>query len=180
MPSSRTAISSLLVSLLLSAPAAFGGELSAVLNGRSVHLNATEDWNENNFGFGVEYQFATATRWKTVLMANGFRDSSDEASFMAGGGLHRNLYASDVLQGLYIDAGLSAFFMSRRDIDGGRPFPGALPSLTLGNRFVGFNIAYLPRVAVEKLYDVHMIDDGISGIIYLQFKVNVLRLIGRR
>lgn len=172
----RLATLSLLTTVLIAAQPAWCGELSAVLNGKSFHLNATEDWNENNLGFGVEYQFATESRWKTIVMANGFRDSSDQASFMAGAGLHRNLIATDRWDGLYVDAGINAFIMTRKDIDDNRPFPGALPSLTVGTQHVGFNLSYLPSMAVEKLYDAHMVDDGISGIVYLQFKVNVSRL----
>lgn len=165
-----------LASLLLSAPAAYCGELSAVINGKSFHLNATEDWNESNLGFGVEYLFPTESRWKTIAMVNGFRDSSDHSSFMAGAGLHRNLFASDQLHGFYVDAGINAFLMTRSDVDDNRPFPGALPSLTVGTRYMGFNLTYLPRKAVEKLYDAHMNDAGISGIVYVQFKLNVSRI----
>lgn len=172
----RPAPIGLLVLVLLSLQPAYGGELSAVLNGKSFHLNANEDWNENNLGFGIEYQFASQSRWKTIVMANGFRDSSDNPSLMAGAGLYRNLFTSDRFKGFYVDAGINAFVMTRRDVDGNRPFPGALPSLTIGNRYLGFNLSYLPRKAVEKLYDAHMIDEGISGIVYLQMKLNVSRI----
>ena len=43
------------------------GEISAVLNGKSYHVGSTEDWNENNYGLGFEYQFATTSRWKKRL-----------------------------------------------------------------------------------------------------------------
>lgn len=168
---------SFIVLLMLAVQPAWCGELSAVINGKSFHLNASEDWNENNLGFGIEYQFASQSRWKTIVMANGFRDSSDNTSFMAGAGLHRNLYATDRFQGLYVDAGINAFVMTRKDVDENRPFPGALPSLTIGTRYLGFNVSYLPRKAVEKLYDAHMMDDGISGIVYLQMKLNVSRIL---
>lgn len=168
---------SILVLVLMSAEPAHSGEMSAVINGKSFHLNATEDWNENNLGFGVEYQFATESRWKTIIMANGFRDSSDKPTFMAGAGLHRNLFTSERLQGFYVDAGINAFVMTRDDVNDNRPFPGALPSLTVGTRHMGFNLSYLPRKAVEKLYDAHMADEGITGIVYVQFKLNVSSLL---
>jgi len=165
---------------LLSAMPAHGGELSAVINGKSFHLNATEQWNENNVGFGVEYLFDSDSRWKTIIMANGFRDSSDELSYMAGAGLHRNLFSTERLQGFYLDAGINAFLMTRKDVYNNRPFPGALPSLTIGNRYVGFNLSYLPQIAVEKLYDARMTDDGITGIVFLQFKINLSRALFAR
>lgn len=176
MPSIRHASLCILALSLLSAESANCGELSAVINGKSFHLNATEDWNENNLGFGVEYQLATESRWKTIVMANGFRDSSDNSSYMAGAGLHRNLFSTERWQGLYVDVGINAFVMTRSDVDDNRPFPGALPSLTIGTRHFGFNFSFLPRKAVEKLYDAHMQDDGITGIVYMQFKLNVSRI----
>jgi hypothetical protein len=47
-----------------------------------------------------------------------------------------------------------------------------LPSLTLGNRVVGVNLTYLPRKAVEIMYDSDAVDQGISGIVFLQLKLN--------
>ena len=43
--------------------------LSAIVNGKSFHLGAVEDWNENNYGFGLEYEFANESRWKWKVMA---------------------------------------------------------------------------------------------------------------
>ncbi len=168
-----------LVAVFVSVPmsSALSGELSTVINGKSIHLNAAEDWNEDNFGFGLEYQFATESRWKTIVMANGFRDSNEKMSYMAGGGLHRNLFATDYFQGLYLDAGVNAFLMTREDVNDNRPFPGALPSVTIGNRYMGFNLSYLPKTAVEKLYDAHMMDESLTGILFVQFKVNVGQLL---
>jgi len=173
---SSSALLSLLVLTCLSA--ANAGEISTVINGKSYHLGASEDWNDNNYGLGLEYEFASETRWKKRLMANGFRDSNNEMSYMAGGGIHRNLYSGNRLKGLYVDAGINAFLMTRKDINDNQPFPAALPSVTVGNRYVGFNLTYLPRQAVEKLYDAQMMDESISGIVFLQFKMNVGRMMG--
>ena len=108
-------------------------------------------------------------------MANGFRDSNEDMSYMVGAGLHRNLYETERLNGFYVDAGLNAFLMTRRDVNDNRPFPGVLPSITLGNDYGGFNLTYLPEQAVEKFYDRKMKDDSISGIVFLQFKLNLSR-----
>ena len=171
LTSPRLALLSLLA-VSLSAPAA-AGELSTVINGKSYHLNASEDWNEANYGLGLEYEFATESRWKKRLMANGFRDSNNEMSYMAGGGIHRNLYSGDKLSGLYVDAGINAFLMTRQDVNDNRPFPAALPSVTVGNRYVGINLTYLPKKAVEALYDSQFMDETVSGIVFLQFKINM-------
>lgn len=168
-----TKVTLLVMALLVSASTALAGEFSAVLNGRSIHLGSSQDWNENNLGLGMEYEFASESRWRTRLMANGFQDSDENMSYMAGGGLHRNLYETDRLRGFYVDAGLNAFLMTREDVDDGRPFPGILPSLTLGNRYVGMNLTYLPKQAVEKFTSARMQDESTSGIVFLQFKVSM-------
>jgi len=162
--------------LMTLAPAALAGDFSAVLNGRSFHIGAAEQWNENNLGLGIEYQLASESRWKKVLMANGFRDSNESMSYMAGAGLHRTLFDTHRLGDFYVDAGISAFVMTREDVNNNRPFPGMLPSLTVGNRYAGINITYLPVQAVEKLTGARMVDDSISGIVFVQFKVSVSQL----
>jgi len=162
--------------LTLLAPIAMAGELSAVLNGRSIHIGAAEEWNENNLGLGVEYQFASESRWKKILMANGFRDSNEGMSYMAGAGLHRTLFDTHRLGNLYVDVGVNAFLMTRKDVNDNQPFPGVLPSLTIGNRYGGINVTYLPVQAVEKLTGARMVDGSISGIVFLQFKVSVNQL----
>lgn len=170
-----------LIALLVAAPASFAwaGNVNAVLNGRSIHIDSTEEWNENNVGLGLEYEFRSNSRWKKQVMVNGFRDSNEDMSYMAGAGLHRNLFASDALNGFYVDAGINAFVMTRQDVNDNRPFPGAVPSLTFGNRNFGMNLTYLPVKAVEKLLDASMLDDTASGIFFLQFKVNVNQLLPR-
>ena len=173
----RSAAILLLACAAVCAGSANAGEFSAVVNGKSLHLGSDSDWNEENYGLGVEYRFSSQSRWKRVVMANGFRDSDKNMSYMAGAGLHRTLFASDRLNGFYVDAGVNAFLMTRKDVNGNRPFPGALPSLTIGNRDMGLNLTYLPRKAVEKLYDARMADESISGIVFLQFKVSVSQLI---
>ena len=166
----------LLILLALPLSPALAGDLSTVFNGKSYHVGATQDWNENNYGLGLEYTFNRESRWKPRVMANGFRDSNEDMSYMLGGGLHRNLYATDRMNGFYFDAGIDAFVMTRTDVNDNKPFPGALPSLTVGNRYVGVNLTYLPKVAVEKMYSSKMVDESISGIVFLQFKINVSQI----
>ena len=113
---------------------AVAGDLSIVINGRSHHFDSSYDWNENNLGLGFEYQFESTSRWKKIVMANGFRDSVNRMSYMAGAGLHRRLLETHRFSGFYIDAGINAFIMTRRDINDNKPFPGVLPSVSFGNR----------------------------------------------
>ncbi|MGB5257730.1 MAG: hypothetical protein WBN07_10030 [Woeseiaceae bacterium] len=171
-----------LLALLVAAPSSSawaGGNFSAVLNGRSIHVDSSHDWNENNAGLGLEYQFRSDSRWKKHVMVNGFRDSNEDMSYMAGAGLHRTLFASEAFNGFYVDAGVNAFLMTRQDVNGNRPFPGAVPSVTIGNNRFGMNLTYLPVKAVEKMIDARFMDDTVSGIFFLQFKVNVSQLLPR-
>jgi hypothetical protein len=154
-------------------PTAHAGQWSAVLNGKSYHLGSSHDWNESNYGAGIEYQFDSASRWKTVVMANGFVDSTESMSYMAGGSLRRRMLESERYADFYIDLGINAFLMTRDDHEDGRPFPGLLPSLSAGNRHVGVNLTYLPKVAVEKFLNARFADPSLSGIVFLQFKFSV-------
>lgn len=174
----RPALSTLIV-LLIALPlsSAMAGELHGIINGKSFHVGATEDWNENNYGLGLEYQFDTQSRWKTQLMANALVDSNEDMSYMVGGGVHRNLIATDRLHGFYLDAGINVFLMTRTDVNDNQPFPGALPSIAVGNRYVGFNLAYLPAKAVEKFYSAEFLDETTTGIVFLQMKVNISQLL---
>ena len=156
---------------------ALAGKFNAVINGRSYHFNSTYDWNENNYGLGVEHEFESNSAWRTTAMANGFRDSTDNTSYMAGAGLHRRLFETERLSGLYIYAGLNAFVMTRGDVENSKPFPGILPSVSIGNEKVGFNLTYLPRQAVEVTTQSQIVDPTISGILFVQFKVSLDQLL---
>ena len=163
--------------LVLSASPALAGTLSAVVNGKSHHFNSTYDWNEDNYGFGIEHQFEQKSAWRTIAMANGFRDSTDNMSYMAGAGIHRRLYETHKLAGFYVYAGLNAFVMTRADVNGSKPFPGILPSISIGNDKVGFNLTYMPKKAVEEATNSMMVDPTLSGILFLQFKVSMDQLL---
>jgi hypothetical protein len=156
---------------------AMAGKSSAVLNGKSYHLNSTYDWNENNFGLGIEHEFDSKSAWRTTVMANGFRDSTDNMTFMAGAGLHRRLFETHRMSGFYIYAGLNAFIMTRDDVENSKPFPGILPTISIGNEKIGFNLTYLPRQAVEAATQLQIVDPTISGILFVQFKISLDRLL---
>jgi len=153
------------------------GTFNAVINGKSYHFNSTYEWNESNLGLGIEHEFDSTSAWRTTVMANAFRDSTDSMSYMAGGGLHRRLFETERMSGFYISAGLNAFVMTRSDVGDNRPFPGILPSVSIGNEKVGFNLTYLPRKAVEATTDSTIADPTISGILFIQFKVSLDQLL---
>ena len=156
---------------------AVAGDLSIVINGRSHHFDSSYEWNENNYGLGLEYQFETTSRWKRVVMANGFNDSNDSMSYMAGAGLHRRLLETHRLSGFYIDTGINAFIMTREDYNDNNPFPGLLPSLSFGNRYGGFNLTYLPAEAIQDMVNADFVDPTISGVLFVQFKLSLSQLL---
>ena len=155
---------------------AMAGKASAVINGKSYHLNSSYDWNASNYGFGVEYEFEQKGVWKKILMANGFHDSNESLSYMAGAGLHRRIYETDALAGFHVYAGINVFVMTREDVNGNKPFPGILPSIMIGNDHAGFNLTYLPRKAIEETVNADIVDPTITGILFLQFKVSLDQL----
>src|SRR5262245_57731323 len=79
----------LILGFAYSASAQSNGAWDVVLNGHAIHMNAARKWNEENWGLGLEREFATESRWIKVALANGFQDSMGNPSYMAGGGIKR-------------------------------------------------------------------------------------------
>ena len=141
-----------------------------VLNGRSIHVNADRDWNEENWGLGIEREFNTGGRWVKVAVGNGFKDSLGEPSYMAGGGIKRRfrMFADN----LYFDVGVIGFLMMRDDTNHGQPFPGALPAVTFGSKRVAVNVTYLPEVAVDRVTHANLTDPNMAGVFFIQLKLD--------
>src|SRR5690606_6746412 len=89
----------------LSAPAA-AQDWNLVLNGKSVHVNSSRNWNEQNWGLGLEREFDAHSRWVKLALVNGFKDSQDEMSYMAGGGIKRRFRLDSLSDGLFVDVGV--------------------------------------------------------------------------
>ncbi|MDJ0711388.1 MAG: hypothetical protein QNJ14_13420 [Woeseiaceae bacterium] len=177
----KNGLSTLLAAALLLVPllpsTTHAGAANAVIFGKSYHLESDRNWNENNSGLGIEYVFGGGETWTAIAMMNGFRDSTDNMSYMVGAGLHRRLYQSEQLAGFYVDVGLNAFFMTREDIDNNKPFPGILPSISLGTEKVGMNLTYIPRSAIESTITRRMRDPNLKGVLFVQFKVSIDQLL---
>ena len=163
--------------LLLTSSPAVAGKTSAIVNGRSYHIDSNYEWNEDNYGFGLEHEFSPRGAWKTVAMASGFRDSTNHMSYMAGAGIHRRIFETDRLSGFYIYAGLNAFLMSRDDVNDGKPFPGVLPNISVGTEKVGLNLTYVPGKAIDEMADANFLDPSLSGILFLQVKIRLDQLL---
>lgn len=141
-----------------------------VLNGRAVHMNAAQEWNEENWGLGFEREFDTASRWVKVALVNGFKDSVGEPSYMAGGGIKRRfrMFADN----LYFDVGIVGFLMTREGVNHNQPFPGALPAFTFGSRRVAVNMTYMPQSVANEVTKAHLTDPGMNGVLFLQLKLD--------
>lgn len=157
---------------LLGAPSARADDWNLLLNGKAIHVNASKDWNENNLGLGIEREFDSATRWVKTAMANGYRDSDGHMAYMAGGGLKRRFGLERLAPEWHVDLGLVGFLMTRRDVDGNRPFPGALPLLSVGNDLLAVNMTYFPTSAVEHTMALQVNDPTVDGVLFFQFSFN--------
>lgn len=162
---------------LLSCTAAQAQDWGIVLNGKSIHLDAERDWNESNWGLGLELEFDRQSRWVKVVLGNGFRDSDDELSLMAGAGIKRRFRLNRITNSLFVDVGVIGFVMTRQDVDDNRPFPGLLPALTVGSRNMALNLTYLPRVWADRTTNISRVDPSVDGILFLQLKLDA-RLFG--
>jgi hypothetical protein len=164
--------------LVIIAAAAFGvtqparaqSDWGVVLNGHAVHVNAEKHWNEDNWGLGFEKEFNSAGHWVTAAVANGFKDSLDNPSYMAGGTIKRRFRM--LSNRFYFDAGLVGFLMTRHDVRHNAPFPGALPTLTFGARRVAVNVTYMPGSVVDNVTHANRIDPAMDGVFFIQLKLD--------
>src|SRR5688572_8160474 len=150
-----------------------------VVNGRAVHLNAARDWNEDNWGLGLEREFASQGRWIKVALVNAFTDSMDNPSYMAGGGLKRRFRPGS--RDFYVDVGGVAFLMTRENVNRNQPFPGLLPAATFGFKRVALNVTYMPESVVDRVTSSKKHDPTMEGVFFLQLKLDAsLFGLGRR
>ncbi len=159
------------------APSAMASDWNVVFNGRAVHLNASEEWNEENWGLGFEREFDVSSRWVPLVVGNGFIDSSREMSYMAGGGIKRRFSLQSIGSDLYVDLGMVGFVMTRTDYNNNQPFPGILPTLTVGSSRMALNVTYMPPVAVNR---INQRDASLSGVVFLQLTMNPRLLLPNR
>ncbi|HJR71113.1 MAG TPA: hypothetical protein VKA43_13810 [Gammaproteobacteria bacterium] len=159
----------LILSLAHSARAQSNGAWDVVLNGRAVHVNAAREWNEENWGIGFEREFATASPWVKVALANGFKDSMGKPSYMAGGGIKRRF---QLRSDFYVDVGGIAFLMTRENVNRSEPFPGVLPAATFGFKRVAVNLTYLPESVADRVTSSRRHDPSMQGVFFLQLKLD--------
>jgi hypothetical protein len=154
----------------LAASTAAAGPWDVVVNGRSIHLNAAHERNEDNWGVGIEREFASERRWVKVALANAFTDSMGDRSYMAGGGLKRRFHIHS--DDFYVDVGAIAFLMTRETVNRNQPFPGVLPAASFGFRRVALNVTYLPESVVDRVTSSSRHDPSMEGVFFLQLKLD--------
>jgi hypothetical protein len=160
----------LILAFAFSASAQSEGAWDVVLNGRAIHMNAARKWNEENWGLGLEREFATESRWIKVALANGFQDSMGNPSYMAGGGIKHRFHLRS--EDFYIDVGGIAFLMTRENVNRNEPFPGILPAATFGFKRVALNLTYLPESVADRVTSSRRHDPSMQGVFFLQVKLD--------
>lgn len=143
-----------------------------IVNGKSIHVNSSKDWNERNWGLGLEREFDAQSRWVKLALVNGFKDSQNQMSYMAGGGLKRRFRLRALSDDLFVDLGVVGFMMTRDDVGGGRPFPGLLPALTFGTERASLNLTYLSESMMDSATNVTRVDPTVSGLVFVQLKLS--------
>ncbi len=111
---------------LAASAAAQAQDWSVIVNGKAIHLNASRNWNEDNYGLGLEREVEGSSPWVRLQLVNGFLDSADHMSYMAGGGLMRRFRFPELFPNVHVDVGAVAFVMTRADVRQKSPVPGRL------------------------------------------------------
>jgi hypothetical protein len=138
-------------------------ELSLLVNGKAIHINAPAGThlNESNWGMGFQYDWnpVKGGGWVPFAMASGFSDSTKNPSYYVGGGILRRF---ESYNGLRADIGVIGFAMTRKNYKHDRPFLGALPAFSLGTKRFAVNMTYIPKV-----------DPKMVALFFFQLKINV-------
>ena len=119
---------------------------NVIINGKAVHENK-RNYNEDNWGLGFEYDFAEDKKWINFVNGGFFKDSLSNTSKYFGGGSKRRYLLGDDIDGWHIDAGISAFLMTRKDYKNERPFVGVLPFVSVGTSKFAINATFIPAVS---------------------------------
>jgi hypothetical protein len=120
--------------------------INLIINGKAMHEDK-RNYNEENWGLGFEYNFEEKDKWINFINAGYFKDSLENNSNYLGGGTKRRFLLADKKDGWHIDAGITAFIMTRKNFKNGRPFFGALPYASIGTDRFAINATYVPSVS---------------------------------
>ena len=141
----RFLILTLLVFSSLLVGMAKADDLSLLVNGKAIHVNAPagSHLNEKNWGLGIQYDGNVIDKkWIPFVSASGFSDSNKNPSYYAGGGALRRFQGDT----LHLDVGAIGFLMTRKGYKNDKPFIGVLPAFSVGTERVSVNMTYIPKV----------------------------------
>lgn len=140
---------------------ALADELHVVVNGKAIHLD-DGNYNEKNWGLGINYDWTPKDNWVKFIHASYFKDSAYNTSRYIGGGMKRRWSLDDQEDGWRMDLGAIAFLMTRKDYKNNDPFPGILPFAAVANGPVTLNLTYIPSVSPKH-----------KNLLYFQLMVRV-------
>ena len=129
---------SLLIFIIAFTQQIFAESLNLVINGKAFH-QGNGDYNEDNWGLGFEYNFKEDEKWINFVNGGFFKDSTSNTSKYFGGGTKRRFLLTDDKNGWHIDAGVTAFLMTRKDVNNEQPFFGGLPFMSIGTSKFAIN-----------------------------------------
>lgn len=160
----------LFIILLVFANNAHSDELYMIVNGKSFHSGEEKykNYNERNYGLGMQYDFTSFDKdLVPFINVGGFSDSNENPSYYVGGGLTHRTKFRNGLGSFRIDAGLSAFLMSRVQLEDANQennilIPGILPMLSIGTRQAAVNITYIPETEMTR-----------ASLWFVQLKINM-------
>lgn len=145
----------------LTSAAAVADEMSLLVNGKAIHVDAPagKNLNEKNWGLGLQYDWDLVNgKWIPFAMASGFIDSNSNPSYYAGGGVLRRYQFED----MHVDLGAVGFLMTRKDYKNDRPFLGVLPAFSVGTKNVALNITFIPKTEPKEV-----------AVWFFQLKINL-------
>ncbi len=131
--------------LLIISDTATADELHFIVSGNANH-SEDQNLNENNSGWGFEYDFEQRGNWIPLITGASFLDSTSRTSRYLGAGSKRRYRLKFGSGDFHIDAGAFEFLMKRYDYKDNDLFLAALPFVSLGNDWFAINVTYVPEV----------------------------------
>ena len=119
----------------------------------SYHYDKSQNFNNNNVGFGGEYRFSTVAS----ITVGGFKNSDSTHSNYVG------FYWQPVAVGPLSLGVVGGGFNGYQSTNNGGWFPAIFPALTVEGKWVGANVFFIPTVG-----------DRVHGAISLQLKLKVI------
>lgn len=136
--------------------------LNLIANGKAYHFDRDTPRNENNWGFGMQYNFKSETRHSSFIAVSSFKDSFGNTSNYTGGGFQRRYYLNKLNVNTHLDLGVMGFVMTRKNYRNGAPFLGAIPFVSIGTENFAVNMTFIPKM-----------DFNESSLVFFQFMFNL-------